>query len=73
MFSANSTNAKLKGRVRFNKNRDFDDIGNGKVNNKVTWSENRVKALSVRLPGLEPVELRIDLYGKIDILKVDNL
>jgi hypothetical protein len=36
VFSANSTDAKLKGRVRFNKNRDFDDIGNGKVNNKVT-------------------------------------
>ena len=32
VFSANSSNAKPKGRVRFNKNRDFDDIGNGKVN-----------------------------------------
>ena len=29
VFSANSSNAKLKGRVRFNKNRDFDDIGKG--------------------------------------------
>ena len=28
VFSANSSNTKLKGRVRFNKNRDFDDIGN---------------------------------------------
>ena len=36
VFSANSTDAKPEGRVRFNKNRDFDDIGNGKVNNKVT-------------------------------------
>ena len=36
VFSANSTDTKPKGRVRFNKNRDFDDIGNGKVNNKVT-------------------------------------
>jgi len=32
IFSANSSNMKLKGRVRFNKNRDFNDIGNGKVN-----------------------------------------
>ena len=26
VFSANSSDAKPKGRVRFNKNRDFDDI-----------------------------------------------
>jgi len=32
VFSANSSNTKPKGRVRFNKNRDFDDIGNSKVN-----------------------------------------
>jgi hypothetical protein len=36
VFSANSSDAKPKGRVRFNKNRDFDDIGNGKVNKEVT-------------------------------------
>ena len=32
VFSANSSDTKPKGQVRFNKNRDFDDIGNGKVN-----------------------------------------
>ena len=32
MFSANSSNVKLKGRVRFNKNRDFNNIRNSKVN-----------------------------------------
>jgi hypothetical protein len=36
MFSANSSNTKLSRQVRFNKNRDFDDIGNSKVNKEVT-------------------------------------
>jgi hypothetical protein len=29
VFLANSTDARPKDRVRFNKNRDFDDFGNG--------------------------------------------
>jgi hypothetical protein len=29
VFLVNSTDARLKDRVRFNKNRDFNDFGNG--------------------------------------------
>ena len=36
VFSANSTDAKPKGRVRFNKNRDFDDIRSGDVEARIT-------------------------------------